>query len=136
MNINFTLVMQAIAFAAFIWFTAKFIWPPLMRAIETRQKQIADGLAAGEEGTQNLASAEKRDRRHAGRGEARASRDHRAGREAQDRDDRRREGRSQGRGRPHPRRGEGRDRSRRSRARRRRCATRSPSSPSRAPRRS
>ncbi len=38
MNINFTLLMQAIAFAAFIWFTAKFIWPPLMRAIETRQK--------------------------------------------------------------------------------------------------
>ena len=48
MNINFTLVMQAVAFAAFIWFTAKFVWPPLMGAIETRQKQIADGLAAGE----------------------------------------------------------------------------------------
>jgi F-type H+-transporting ATPase subunit b len=60
MNINFTLFMQAVAFAAFIWFTAKFIWPPLMRAIDTRQKQIADGLAAGEQGRQNLASAEKR----------------------------------------------------------------------------
>ena len=60
MNINFTLVMQAIAFAAFIWFTARFIWPPLMGAIETRQKQIADGLAAGEAGKQSLASAEKR----------------------------------------------------------------------------
>ena len=35
MDINFTLVMQAVAFAAFIWFTAKFVWPPLMRAIET-----------------------------------------------------------------------------------------------------
>ena len=45
-----------------------------MRAIETRQKQIADGLAAGEQGRQSLASAEKRDRRHAGRGEARSSR--------------------------------------------------------------
>jgi F-type H+-transporting ATPase subunit b len=52
--------MQAAAFAAFIWFTAKFVWPPLMRAIEGRQKQIADGLAAGEQGKQSLASAEKR----------------------------------------------------------------------------
>ncbi len=60
MNINLTLVMQAAAFAAFIWFTAKFVWPPLMRAIETRQKQIADGLAAGEQGRQSLASTEKR----------------------------------------------------------------------------
>jgi F-type H+-transporting ATPase subunit b len=60
MNINLTLLMQAAAFAAFIWFTAKFIWPPLMRAIETRQKQIADGLAAGEQGRQSLASTEKR----------------------------------------------------------------------------
>jgi F-type H+-transporting ATPase subunit b len=60
MDINFTLVMQAVAFAAFIWFTAKFVWPPLMGAIETRQKQIADGLAAGEEGRQSLANAERR----------------------------------------------------------------------------
>jgi F-type H+-transporting ATPase subunit b len=58
MNINFTLVMQAIAFFVFILFTAKFVWPPLMRAIETRQKQIADGLAAGEEGRQSLSKAE------------------------------------------------------------------------------
>ena len=61
MNINLTLVMQAVAFTAFIWFTAKFVWPPLMRAIENRQKQIADGLAAGEQGRRELASAEKRD---------------------------------------------------------------------------
>lgn len=60
MNINLTLLMQAAAFAAFIWFTAKFVWPPLMRAIEARQKTIADGLAAGEQGRQALASAEKR----------------------------------------------------------------------------
>jgi F-type H+-transporting ATPase subunit b len=60
MDINFTLVMQAVAFAAFIWFTAKFVWPPLMGAIETRQKQIADGLAAGEEGRNSLANAERR----------------------------------------------------------------------------
>jgi F-type H+-transporting ATPase subunit b len=60
MNINLTLIMQAAAFAAFIWFTARFIWPHLMRAIETRQKQIADGLAAGEQGRKELANTEKR----------------------------------------------------------------------------
>jgi len=60
MNINLTLLMQAVAFAAFIWFTAKFVWPPLMGAVANRQKQIADGLAAGEEGRQSLANAEKR----------------------------------------------------------------------------
>jgi F-type H+-transporting ATPase subunit b len=60
MNINLTLLMQAGAFTAFIWFTAKFVWPPLMRAIEARQKTIADGLAAGEQGRQSLATAEKR----------------------------------------------------------------------------
>src|SRR5512147_2773020 len=60
MDINLTLLMQAAAFAAFIWFTAKFVWPPLMRAIEHRQKEIADGLAAGEQGRSNLATAEKR----------------------------------------------------------------------------
>jgi F-type H+-transporting ATPase subunit b len=61
MNFNLTLIMQAVAFTAFIWFCARFIWPPLMRAIETRQKQIADGLAAGEQGKKELANAEKRD---------------------------------------------------------------------------
>jgi len=60
MNINLTLIAVALAFAAFIWFTAKFVWPPLMRAIETRQKNIADGLAAGERGRQDLAQAEGR----------------------------------------------------------------------------
>jgi F-type H+-transporting ATPase subunit b len=60
MNINLTLFMQAAAFAAFIWFTAKFIWPPLMGAIASRQKQIADGLSAGEQGRKELANTEKR----------------------------------------------------------------------------
>jgi F-type H+-transporting ATPase subunit b len=60
MNINLTMLMQAIGFGLFIWFTAKFIWPPLMRAVETRQEQIAEGLAAGEQGRQNLVTAEKR----------------------------------------------------------------------------
>ena len=60
MNINLTLFAQAITFAAFIWFTAKFVWPPLMRAIQTRQQQIADGLAAGEKGRQELELSGKR----------------------------------------------------------------------------
>jgi F-type H+-transporting ATPase subunit b len=60
MNINLTLLMQAAIFALFIWACAKYIWPVLMRAIETRQTQIADGLAAGEEGRHALANAEKR----------------------------------------------------------------------------
>ena len=60
MNFNLTLIMQAVAFMIFIWLCAKLIWPPLMRAIEPRQKQIADGLAAGDEGRRELANAEKR----------------------------------------------------------------------------
>ena len=54
MNINLSLFTQAAAFALFIWFTIKFVWPPLLRAIEERQKQIADGLAAGEQGRKSL----------------------------------------------------------------------------------
>jgi F-type H+-transporting ATPase subunit b len=60
MNMNLTLLMQAVAFALFIWFCAKFIWPPLTRAIETRQRQIAEGLEAGEQGRKSLATAEQR----------------------------------------------------------------------------
>ena len=60
MNINLTLIAQAAAFAIFIWFTARFVWPPLLRAIETRQKQIADGLAAAERGRQELEQSSKR----------------------------------------------------------------------------
>ena len=54
MNLNLTLVAQALTFAAFIWFTVKFVWPHMLRAIETRQKTIADGLAAAEEGKRSL----------------------------------------------------------------------------------
>lgn len=60
MNINLSLLAQALTFALFIWFTVKFIWPPLLRAIEQRQKQIADGLAAAERGKQDLEQASKR----------------------------------------------------------------------------
>lgn len=60
MNINFTLISQALAFSTFIWFTVKFVWPPLLRAIEERQKTIADGLAAGERGRHDLELASQR----------------------------------------------------------------------------
>jgi F-type H+-transporting ATPase subunit b len=59
MNLNFTLFAQAAAFVLFIWFTVKFVWPPLLRAIETRQKTIADGLAEAERGRSSLADAQK-----------------------------------------------------------------------------
>jgi F-type H+-transporting ATPase subunit b len=60
MNINLTLIAQAVSFAILIWFTTKFVWPPLLKAIETRQKEIADGLAASEEGKSALEQASKR----------------------------------------------------------------------------
>ena len=60
MNINATLLGQALWFAAFIWLTMKFIWPYLQRAMHERQKQIADGLAAAERGKQDLELAAKR----------------------------------------------------------------------------
>ena len=54
MNLNLTLVAQAISFTVFIWLTVKFIWPHMLRAIEARQKQVADGLAAAEQGKRSL----------------------------------------------------------------------------------
>ena len=60
MNLNLTLVAQAITFAIFIWFSAKFVWPPLLNAIETRQKTIADGLSAAERGRLELEQAAKK----------------------------------------------------------------------------
>jgi len=60
MNINFTLIAQAIAFFIFISITAKFVWPQLMSLIEERQKHIADGLAAGERGKHDLELSSKR----------------------------------------------------------------------------
>lgn len=59
MNLNLTLVAQAVTFAAFIWFTVKFIWPYMLKAIETRQKTIADGLAAAEEGRRSLETSSR-----------------------------------------------------------------------------
>ena len=56
--ISFTTLLGEIAtFVILIWVVMKFVWPPLMNAVETRQKEIADGLAAAEEGKQSLAVA-------------------------------------------------------------------------------
>jgi F-type H+-transporting ATPase subunit b len=54
MNLNFSLVAEAAVFLAFIWFTVKMVWPHMLRAIEQRQKTIADGLAAAEQGRKSL----------------------------------------------------------------------------------
>ena len=59
MNLNFTMVAQIIVFGLFIWVCVKFIWPHLLKAIETRQKTIADGLAEAERGRSSLAEAQK-----------------------------------------------------------------------------
>ncbi|MBU6467746.1 MAG: F0F1 ATP synthase subunit B [Betaproteobacteria bacterium] len=58
MNINATLLGQAITFAILIWVTMKFIWPPITVALEERAKKIADGLAAAERAKSDLANAE------------------------------------------------------------------------------
>jgi len=50
MNINLTLVLQMIAFAAFVWFCMKFVWPPIVNALAERKTKIAEGLAAAERG--------------------------------------------------------------------------------------
>jgi F-type H+-transporting ATPase subunit b len=57
-DINMTLIGQTIAMIVFVWFCMKFIWPPIMQAIEERQTQIADGLAAAEKGQSSLETAQ------------------------------------------------------------------------------
>lgn len=60
MNINATLIGQSITFAVFVWFCMRYIWPPIVNALETRRKQIADGLAAAERGRHEQELAAKR----------------------------------------------------------------------------
>ena len=64
MNINLTLIGQSITFALFVWFCMKFIWPPVMGALNARRKEIADGLAAAERGQHEQELAEKRATKH------------------------------------------------------------------------
>ena len=59
MNINATLIGQTIAFIVFVWFCMKFVWPPIIKAIEERQKKIADGLNAGERAQKDLEKAQQ-----------------------------------------------------------------------------
>lgn len=54
MDINFTLVGQFITFAVFVWFTMKYVWPPIIKAMREREKRIADGLAAADRGQRDL----------------------------------------------------------------------------------
>ena len=60
MSINATLIGQMITFTLLVWFTMKYVWPPLMQALEERKKKIAEGLAAAEKGKEEMALAEKR----------------------------------------------------------------------------
>lgn len=59
MNLNFTMVVQAIVFALFIWFTVKYAWPLFLSKVAARTKTIADGLAEAERGRSSLADAQK-----------------------------------------------------------------------------
>src|SRR3546814_11520090 len=60
MNLNATFLMQAFSFALLIGFTMKLIWPPLLAAIEERQKRIAEGLASAERSQRDLAQAQEK----------------------------------------------------------------------------
>ena len=60
MNINATLIGQAIAFFLFVVFCMKYVWPPILHALEERKQKIADGLAAAEHGKHEQAMAEER----------------------------------------------------------------------------
>jgi F-type H+-transporting ATPase subunit b len=60
MNINLTIIGQLLAFAVFVWFTMRYVWPPMSAALEERRKKIADGLAAAERGEKEQELAQER----------------------------------------------------------------------------
>lgn len=60
MNLNATLFAQMVVFLILAWFTMKFVWPPMVKALDERSKKIADGLAAAEKGKTELEAAHKR----------------------------------------------------------------------------
>ena len=60
MNINATLFLQAIVFAILVWFTMKFVWPPITKALDERAEKIAAGLAAADKAKSELSNANKR----------------------------------------------------------------------------
>jgi F-type H+-transporting ATPase subunit b len=59
-NINATLFLQAIVFAILVWFTMKFVWPPITKVLDERAQKIADGLAAADKAKSELSVANKR----------------------------------------------------------------------------
>lgn len=60
MNLNATLIVQIVVFLALWWFTARFVWPPITKALDERSKRIADGLAAADKAKADLVAAERR----------------------------------------------------------------------------
>ena len=58
MNFNYTLIGQLLAFILFVWFCMRFIWPQLLEIIETREKEISEGLEAASRGKRELEEAE------------------------------------------------------------------------------
>ncbi len=60
MSINATLIGQMITFTLLVWFTMKYVWPPIMQALEERKSKIAEGLAAAEKGQEEIKLAEKK----------------------------------------------------------------------------
>ncbi len=60
MNLNATLIVQIVVFLALWWFTARFVWPPITRALDARSQKIADGLAAADKAKADLVAAERR----------------------------------------------------------------------------
>lgn len=60
MNINLTLLGQLITFVLFVWFTMKYVWPPITKALADRQQKIAEGIAAAEKSQRNLELAERK----------------------------------------------------------------------------
>ncbi|MEY3969678.1 MAG: hypothetical protein RI968_105 [Pseudomonadota bacterium] len=78
MNLNATLLAQLVVFFILAWFTMKFVWPPIMKALDERASKIADGLAAADKARADLVMAEKRAAEEMGKaknvaGEVRAS---------------------------------------------------------------
>jgi F-type H+-transporting ATPase subunit b len=59
-NLNATLFAQFVVFFILVWFTMKFVWPPLMKALDERAERITNGLAAADRGKAEMAAAEKR----------------------------------------------------------------------------
>ncbi len=60
MNINLTLIAQLLSFAVFVWFTMKFVWNPIIKALDERKTEIANGLAAAERGQHEQELAQER----------------------------------------------------------------------------